>query len=467
MSVFYYCLVDRRDFGDLLSADGVGRLNVKPVQDIESLLQQPPLLDQVVLAVWFQDPRTGSPLPNLLTCQDGKEGDWAAWITTFAAKIRPFSAFMRLITRSELEDIATNARPPVLNGLTWPAVGLIIGEVLAASRMPDKSLDALPVNAFESTLSFAMFRAAAVYPSFQRWPQLVKTWETARQATRQHQRSIESEAVARVCATIIEAAKLGNAQALLRSQDSDVIRACREVMNAPEGVSSSLNVIPHFAPLQERMRGSREERVVAFSEFVRNIEEPRTANREMMAFVLGYLASRIAPGTIQHSAVLEPVLQHYSTALLWYGFFAGLGGPETNSRNVAGAARPVLDLPATAKWIARNLLRSETVFTMPTCDVGYLELIALTRSGDDSVFGLARAALGTATVELMPSVWTVVNVYQKPGAGEPSRTAKEKEILASMGEYLDRLREAYKDLVGTEGGEPRQRSLFQSKRKGL
>jgi hypothetical protein len=213
------------------------------------------------------------------------------------------------------------------------------------------------------------------------------------------------------------------------------------------------------------MRGPREDRVVALSEFVRDIEESPSGNRELISFALGFLASQIAPGTIQHSAVLDSVARRYTTAMLWYGFFGGLGESKANSTNVADATRPILDLPVSAKWVARNLLRPETILMTPNCDVAFFELVALSRSGDDPLFSLMRTAQGTATIELMPGIWTVVNVSPRLGTGEALSSAREKEILAAMGEYLDRLRGAYNDLVGSDIGEPRQRSLFQQKRK--
>jgi hypothetical protein len=214
------------------------------------------------------------------------------------------------------------------------------------------------------------------------------------------------------------------------------------------------------------MQGTREERVVAFSEFARQIEEKPATDKELTSFVLGYLVSRIAPGTIQHSAVLEPLVHRYPTAMLWYGFCAGVGGTEVNSRNSVGTTRPILELPAIAKWIARDLLRAETILDVPTCDISFLELLSLSRSGgDDPLFGLTRTAQGTAIVELMPRIWTVVNVSTKPGPGESSRSAREKDLLALMGESIERLRRTYGDLITSETIDHNQRDLFPSKRK--
>ena len=311
-----------------------------------------------------------------------------------------------------------------------------------------------------------MLRASAVYPNFRQWPQLVQAWDTTRHLTRQHQRSIESEAVARVCTAAIEGAAQGGEQRSLPPSDSELVRACREILYSSENLFLDLPSIPLLASVQKRMHGTREERVIAFAEFARQIDEKPATSQELMSFVLGYLASRIAPGTIQHSAVLEPLVSRYPTATLWYGFCAG-GGIEVNSRNSVNTTRPITELPASAKWIARDLLRADTVLSTPTCDIAFLELLALSRSGDDPLLGLTRTSQGTATIELAPAVWTVVNVSTKPGVGESVRTSREKDLLASMGDSIERLRKSYSDLIAGEMSDLNQRSLFQSKRRRL
>jgi hypothetical protein len=271
--------------------------------------------------------------------------------------------------------------------------------------------------------------------------------------------------VARVCAAVISAASDDAGRMFSRPPDVDVVRACRQILRASGALFPDLPSIHHLASVQKRMGGTREERVIAFSDFAREIEETPPASKELTSFLLGYLVSRIAPGTIQHSAVLEPLVQRYPTAPLWYGFCAGVGGPEVDSRNSVTTTRPVLELPTIAKWIARDLLRTDTIRNTPTCDIAFLELLALSRSGDDPLPGLTRTAQGTATIELAPAVWTVVNVSTKTATVESPRTPKDKDLLLSMGDSIERLRRAYADLVDSETSDPNQRSLFQSKKR--
>ena len=89
------------------------------------------------------------------------------------------------------------------------------------------------------------------------------------------------------------------------------------------------------------MRGPREDRVVAIEDFINRTERLSVEDPEMTPFMLRYLASRIAPGTIRNSSVLGALSQRHPSALLWYGFCAGFGETDANvSRSEGGKGYP-------------------------------------------------------------------------------------------------------------------------------
>jgi hypothetical protein len=104
------------------------------------------------------------------------------------------------------------------------------------------------------------------------------------------------------------------------------------------------------------------------------------------------------------------------------------------------------------------------MFAAPTCDIGFLELVALSRSGGDLLSGLVRATQGTANVELAPGVWTIVNVSSKTEPDDTARTTRDRDVLAAMGEHLENLTWAYNDLL-RNNEDTGQRNLFPSRRK--
>ncbi len=462
MSTYYCARVERRDFGNMISEEGLSRLNIEMISDTGSL--EGPAKD-TVMAIWSLDPRKTTQLPEVLVCQDGTQNDWAAWITTFAAMIRPFSAYMRLVTYADFQRSAGKSVTSDIGRFAWPAAGLILGEVLGASGLPDKALDTLSATAFASTLSFVMFRTAVVYPDFQEWTKLVGMWESIREVTRQRARPVESGSVARVCATAMDALGLRGASKLLTPGDIEVSEACRSLCRSSHRVSPNLFDFRIFGEAERVMRGSREDRVVAFEQFLHTSVGTPARKPEVMSFMLGYLASRIAPGTIRHSSVLARVADRYPTAVLWYGFCAGFAESDAEMPNT-GRTR-VVDLPSSTRRVVRELIRPEQVLSAPICDIGYLELMALSRTGGDPLESLIKTTQGSVIVELLPGVCTSVSGSSRAPAELQGRELRERRIVAAMGEHIERLREMYRDLLVVEvpGSEGDRRSFSPPRHK--
>ena len=123
------------------------------------------------------------------------------------------------------------------------------------------------------------------------------------------------------------------ASKILTRNDMEVSEACRYLSRSPQHTSSNLFEYKVFADAEHMMHGSREDRVLAFEEFLHRIDGISVPKPEVMSFMLGYLASRIAPGTIRHSSVLGQVAHRYPTAVIWYGFCAGFAEGDADMPN--------------------------------------------------------------------------------------------------------------------------------------
>lgn len=462
MNPYYYARLARRDFGDLLSEEGASRLNIET--SVEADFPEPSNPNEI-LAVWSSDLEKTAQLPVALICQDGTQDDWAAWITTFAPRIRPFSAYMRLMTSTDFRRTSKRAPVPSIGELAWPQVGLVLGEVLMVSGLPDKSLETLPVTACMSTLSFVMSRTAAIYADFEEWPDLVAMWKSVREITKQSDRSVESALIARACATIMDASGFRGASKILTRNDMEVCEVCRRLIRSPQGIPNFLAGNKLFARAEAMMHGSREDRVLAFEDFVRKSDGISVHGQEVMSFMLGYLASRIAPGTIRHSSVLAPIVHRYPTSMLWYGFCSGFGEADPDMRHAR--RRGGLDLPLSARRVFRELLRPEPLLSVPGCDIGYLELLALSRTGGNPLESLVRMTQGSVTVEFLPGVCTSVNVSPKPAEDSQVREFLQRDTITTMGQQIDRLSDTHRKLMAlvTRGTKVEQPSMFPSGRK--
>lgn len=461
MKTFYHAFVERRNFGDLLTAEGISRLHLKSSLEFEFLT---PLSDGEVIALWTQDPRSNPRLPDILVCRDGLESDWTAWITTFAARIRPFSAYMRLLPAAEFKSLARQIRQPELGQLSWPVAGLVLGEVLVASRMSDRGLETLSAAACASTLSFVMFRAFALYPDFERWDYLLEAWESTRQITGQRTRILEGTSVARICTFIMQASGC-HVNSVFTQNGQEIVDICKSLLQTPKRVPYGLSRIPYFDGAVAGMNGSREARVVAFEKFLGQVHGHPGSENDFVALAIGYLASRIAPGSIRHAGLLGPIVTQYPAALPWYGFCAGLGDEEAYA--ATASSRQGADMPGSARRTLRDILRFDPAYAAPTCDIGYLELIALARTGGDALGRLITTTPGSATVELIPGVVTTVNVPSKVPSDNQGGRIREPAALASLGRQIARLVETYKEVAGSETVPEveQQQLLFSSRRK--
>ena len=147
MRTFFYCSVSRRSLSDVFFGDAIDRMLIFRTADLDEITNKSPHGSDEVVALWSQDPQESLALPSVLLCSGGTGGDWTAWLTTYFAKLRPISAFVRLMEQAEFEGMVRRFRDPRLDSALWPTVGLIMGEVLA-SGISDRQLDTLPLNAY-------------------------------------------------------------------------------------------------------------------------------------------------------------------------------------------------------------------------------------------------------------------------------------------------------------------------------
>lgn len=465
MKTFFFGSVNRRNLADVFFGDAVERMHVSEVHDLDELIYRSTRERDEVLALWSQNPRERFELPSVIVCADGGSNDWMAWLTTYFAKMRPVTALVRLMEQTEFENTVRRFRDPRLDSAQWPIVGLIMGEVLASSGIPDRQLDSLPVNAYESTLAFALFRSHAISGDIHDFNSITEAWENVRRVTKQHPRAIDAANITKICELVLRAGRWIETGYSFGAEDHQLLALCESVIEG-QSDSSLTREISRALDFDVRMDGSREERVLAFSAFVRNL--PTSSHQEsrgLLSFVLGFLASRIAPGTIQHSSVLEPIATHYPESLIWYGFCAGCARRKSTERS--SASRSGADLPAISRWIARSILRSDSPWDTPACDISWKELMSLFLTGGDPLTAVIRATSGSAIVELSPAVWTVINVSARTEGsegGRRSRGDRNEHLMALMEENLARLNATFRELSAGQSN-VQQQSLFPSKRR--
>lgn len=453
----------RSQLGEVLSGR---RPTVERAKVLELAADLPRIEPQSAFVIWSHDPIERPELPAFLITEDGQERELLAWLVTFAPSLRPFTAFCRVMGTSGFRRLATALQRPDLGRVENACVGLVLGEVLSSEEMLSRPRDTLTVAACASALSFALAREMAIYKdSILDADELRLRWSRARQLTRQRERELDGKDVVAAAEILRDLLRVGTAP----QTSLPVSLACRELLEQGEISSSAAYFDVSFERAVKEMSGTREERVEAFERvlggaisFGGSIEK---------AFVIGYLASRISPGTLTHASLLGPGLKRYPSAMLWYGLCAGLARDTAVLAELGGIGRRLL----------RELLATQDLIGRPRADVSAAELdILLSGDRNDDFTVYSHSQL---TVELVPGVSTVLSWSSRTRARKPNevpgaeriedRSWLDQELSVAIGRLIDmhaRLRaEAALNSSAQRKVGPEQPTLFDphpSKRSG-
>ncbi|MGH8223325.1 MAG: hypothetical protein ACREQZ_10165 [Woeseiaceae bacterium] len=235
-----------------------------------------------------------------------------------------------------------------------------------------------------------------------------------------------------------------------------VQRSCRELYSSgdlsDQTLSEWLRKWPASAEVFPTLRDTREIRVSAFQQFVQEVLKARTnmTNTREMSFLVGYIASRLAPGSLEYFRLLRPVDEIIPGVLVWYGVAAALHGD---------------DFIATSGGLGRRLERElaapRTFPLPPRADMSVWDLEVFSRS-DQQNSPLAMLAGGPIQVELLPDVVCIAlprmaaSVIRPPTVGGATsaagtaqsaivterRTELPQAALVELGDLLGELNQA-------------------------
>ena len=156
--------------------------------------------------------------------------------------------------------------------------------------------------------------------------------------------------------------------------------------------------------------------------------------------VVGYLGSRIAPGSLKHVGLLTNYLERFPSSLMWFALFASLNYKRQ------------LHLSNLGRLVWRALSDEQMLLSRPRCDIALDELRILTDAGalDEN---LRTVTPGRLVVEIAPCVNTVVRWplhatrdSQRQGELFSAHSTELKEIVAEIGNLHQGLDRASKKL---------------------
>ena len=402
-----FCKISRTDFASLLTEMPAGSSSPPGVR-----LGQPdsPPEPHSVLACWNDESPRDDSLPMLGVVADQDLNDFLAWAVTFLPAFRPLTSFVRILPWSIFSMVQV-LRQGWDSELNCVLIGAILGETMT-NATGRGFIESLPLTAYESTYSFAISRALLVGLNRKVLQEVSNGWNDVREFTEQPTRKMPPEALENIWSVVLRLTRENGALAANTTSDDRIgllEEACREI-HSGEGVSSfnwhrlSGNRISNSV-IADSMKSTKEHRVETFEEAVKTLS--RNVPDELHAsFLVGYLASLVSDGSLEHGHLISPLQDRLPTAMLWYGICAGLL-PKN---------RILTDHNHLGLKILRLLKRNDGLVSPPTCDVSLAELEIMLR-GNSPAKGFRQTHASFLRVELVPMVTTVLRWPGRPAAG--------------------------------------------------
>lgn len=415
---------DRSRFVDFLTSRAT--LSAEVIRSAETLDGVEPRGEDLVV-LWERSPTDTFVLPRAVIVAEDCLNDLLAWVLTYFRHVRPFTAHCRILTPALGRLCDHSMRSGSGLELCSVDVGMVVAEGVAYS-VGRTDTNRLPFAALARTLSFAFAEGARRYgEALASNTGLVETikngWASARELTRQAPLELAPNAINEVWDVVLSV--VGRTGVAQRTPSPppllvEALRGVRSVGSVPNEIWKELaSRVLRDVPREELLEGPREARVRAVENAIRQLTQRREGARCERAFVAGYMASRIQPGSLDHFAVLFEAIAELRESLLWYGACAGLT-PDNAVANYGGGLG----------WlIKRELRRPAHWLNRPGCDIALSEMQVLMSGREGAKPGIPTVSGDALTVELLPLVYTSVKWPDQGDGNPPQRRAAPKTLF--------------------------------------
>jgi hypothetical protein len=344
------------------------------------------------------------------------------------------------------------------------SIGIILAEVLT-NAVGRGFIDSLPMTAYETTYSFVASRAIALGYDEAILGYVSRGWQSVRELGENRGRKLPADLLLNVW-TVVRFLAIGErARSTFSNQPGatvDILRACDEISERGHLGMYSLERLSrgrvHPQLFADTARIPREQRVIAFESAIQHLNFGPPGD-PAIDFVVGYLASLVGDGSLEHAHLVFPLQSRFPTAMLWYGVCASLV-PST---------RVMTDYGHLGVRIWRMLERYEHLLSPPNCDISLAELEVILR-GQPQSRAFRQTHASSLRVELAPGVSTVIRpignqpVTEQTGLfGEESRqpmveAERLKELVYSLKSSLSVAESLLSKANTSNGGEASSRS---------
>lgn len=381
-------------------------------------------------ACWSDSPSQDDDLPRLIVVADDDLNDFLAWAVTFLPNIRPLTAFVRILPWSVFE--MARSRPSELaSGILPVLAGATLGEAMmhAVGR---GFIEALPLTAFESTFSATLGRALMRGFSSELIQHAGMNWRFARQLTEQPTRRAIPEALDDVWSIILKVSDRRFFRPDFSSRLEAICEGCDELRRTGSLSSFTWHNISqgrmsNFSAA-DAMSASKERRVEVFETAAAELMQ-NSSDQFSASFLVGYLASLVSGGSLEHAPLVFPLQERLPMVMLWYGICSAFL-PDT---------RVLTDFSHLGLRIVRAMGGHEELLALPNCDIAVAELEVLLR-GDPRARSFRQTHASFLRVEVAPNVTTTMKWPGRPAtSGQMALFAGEENQQGSQTVHIQEL----------------------------
>ena len=384
--------IGRQQLIELLQRD-----RLESSQDVREIEKEGRLRQGDIRLLWATKPRAGE-LPNALVIREVEVDEFLAWTNTYLSNWCPITAYFRVLSDSQALLEGGQLSEEGTSFLESASVGLIVAEAIAQA-VEAYDVDRVSMAGCIATFSFAAAQGLRRNVTI---ADVAHNWSKCRKITGQAPLRVKVESLTTPWEAVNELAR-GDLEGVRRASSTSfhrwIVEGLREFIAAGEIGAATWNRLtvrfPKAREAIEPMKGTQEERVAVLESVLAEKLDRGHRTSEATSFVVGYLVSRIFPGTIKHVGLLLKHLENFPSAVLWLGLFASLHG------------RRELSLTGLGRRVWRALSAEDSVLSRPRCDIALRELLVLIEGG---AFGAQykTETPGRLAVELHPCVETVV-----------------------------------------------------------
>lgn len=391
-------------------------------------------------------------LPSAVVMDPKAQREFLAWTSTFLSGLRPFTAHIRVMDLASLRLVQALQSRPSLQQLASPVLALVLAENLMAAESGASGSYA----ACRSTYSYAAGRSLALAAPSEYQGLLVEGWTRLLRMLPASRSIPDFESLLLVWSILSHLAddsteKVRNATP---EGTSAIVSACEQMLKTGAVSASAwsrLCVSPRLADAAEKMSGPREDRVLYFDQFIMALRESKEAAPIERAFASGYLASRVAVGSLEHFGLARSHASVFPGIQYWYALCAGLHPQSEVPHQSRGLGfRLFRDLQDQAAWDSA-----------PRADISLAELEML--RGADNYEEFWTSAPGVIEVEIMPLVSTIIRTPAARGTSQQQELLRadgqeDIEAMRRLGEAIDQAQFYYRRIAGP-GSRPQQERL--------